>query len=37
MREELYIKLKEIVSKMSDEELDKLIDFLLSLKAPHNQ
>ena len=37
MREELYIKLKEIVSNMSDEELDKLIDFLLSLKAPHNQ
>lgn len=37
MREDLYIKLKEIISKMSDEELDKLIDFLLSLKAPHNQ
>lgn len=37
MREELYIKLKEIVSNMSDEELDKLIDFLLSLKVPHNQ
>lgn len=37
MREELYIKLKEIISTMSDDELDKLIDFLLSLKAPHNQ
>lgn len=37
MREDLYIKLKDIISKMSDEELDKLIDFLLSLKAPHNQ
>ena len=37
MREDLYIKLKEIVSTMSDEELDKLIDYLLSLKAPHNQ
>lgn len=37
MREDLYIKLKDIICKMSDEELDKLIDFLLSLKAPHNQ
>lgn len=37
MREDLYIKLKEIISKMSDEELDRLIDFLLSLKVPHNQ
>lgn len=37
MREELYLKLKEIISTMPDDELDKLIDFLLSLKAPHNQ
>ena len=37
MSEDLYIRLKELVSTMSDEELDKLIDYLLSLKAQHNQ
>lgn len=37
MQEDLYIKLKEIISKMSDEELEKLIDFLLWLEALHNQ
>lgn len=37
MQDDLYIRLKELISTMSDEELDKLIDFLLSLKAQHNQ
>lgn len=37
MSEDLYIRLKKLVSTMSNEELDKLIDYLLSLKAPHNQ
>lgn len=32
MTEALYIKLKELVLTMTDEELDKLILFLLSLK-----
>lgn len=37
MSEELYIKLKELVITMSDEKLDKLINYLLSLKVPHNR
>ena len=31
------IRLKEIISTISDEKLDKLIDYMLFLKAQHKQ
>lgn len=37
MTEELYIRLRELVVSMSDEELDKLFDYLLTLKEQDNQ
>lgn len=37
MTEELYIRLRELVVSLSDEQLDKLFDYLLSLKQQDNQ
>lgn len=37
MTEDLYLKLKSFIVGLSEEELDKLIDFLLVLEAEENQ
>ena len=37
MTDELYLKLKSIIVGLSDEELTKLMDFVLSLKEERNQ
>lgn len=37
MSEKLYLELKALVKEMTDEELDKLIDYLLFLEEQHNQ
>ncbi len=36
-RQKLYILLMDIISDMTDEEIDRLIDFALSLLNQHNQ
>ena len=37
MTEDLYLKLKSIIVGLSEEELAKLMDYVLSLKAQRNQ
>lgn len=37
MTEDLYLRLKSIISGLSEEELKKLMDYVLSLKAQRNQ
>lgn len=37
MTEELYLKLKSIIIDLSEEELRKLMDYVLSLKDQRNQ
>lgn len=37
MTEDLYLKLKSIIVGLSEEELTKLMDYVLSLKEERNQ